>query len=87
MKPNDLSHRKIFGEWALEKLSKDPLFYRKIVFSDDALFWLNGYVNMQNCRFWSADQPEELEKLAMHPEKVTVWCGLWAGGIIGPCEW
>ena len=20
----------------------------------------------------------------MHPEKVTVWCGLWAGGIIGP---
>ena len=22
--------------------------------------------------------------LPMHPEKVTVWCGLWAGGIIGP---
>ncbi|CAD7015056.1 unnamed protein product [Ceratitis capitata] len=20
----------------------------------------------------------------MHPEKVTVWCGLWDGGIIGP---
>ena len=20
----------------------------------------------------------------MHPEKVTVWCGLWAGGIIEP---
>ena len=20
----------------------------------------------------------------MHPEKVTVWCGFWAGGIIGP---
>ena len=20
----------------------------------------------------------------MHPEKVRVWCGLWAGGIIGP---
>ena len=20
----------------------------------------------------------------MHPEKATVWCGLWAGGIIGP---
>ena len=20
----------------------------------------------------------------MYPEKVTVWCGLWAGGIIGP---
>ena len=21
----------------------------------------------------------------MHSEKVTVWCGLWTGGIIGPC--
>ena len=20
----------------------------------------------------------------MHPEKLTVWCGLWSGGIIGP---
>ena len=54
------------------------------MFSDEAHFWLNGYVNKQNCRFWSEDQPEELQKLPMHPEKVTVWCGLWAGGIIGP---
>ena len=42
-----------------------------------------GYVNKQNCRFWSEDQPEELQKLSMHSEKVTVWCGLWAGGITG----
>ena len=47
-------------------------------------FWLNGYVNKLNCRFWSEDQSEELQKLPMHPEKVTVWCSLWAGGIIGP---
>ncbi|CAH2087437.1 unnamed protein product [Euphydryas editha] len=20
----------------------------------------------------------------MHPQRVTVWCGLWAGGVIGP---
>jgi hypothetical protein len=24
-----------------------------------------------------------LEK-QMHPQRVTVWCGLWAGGVIGP---
>ena len=48
--------------------------------SDEAHFWLNGYVNKQNCE----DQPEELQKLSMHPERVTVWCGLWTGGIIGP---
>ena len=47
-----------------------------LVFSDEAHFWLNGYVNKLNCRFWSEDQPEALQELPMHPEKVTVWCGL-----------
>ena len=84
LKPADLPQRRIFGEWALGKLAEDPLFYRKIVFSDEAHFWLNGYVNKQNCRIWSEDQPEALQQLPMHPEKATVWCGLWAGGIIGP---
>ena len=54
------------------------------MFSDEAHFWLNGYVKKQNYRFHSENQPEELQKLPMHPEKATVWCGLWAGGIIGP---
>ena len=45
-----------------------PKNYRKIVFSDEAHFWLNSYVNKQNCRIWSEDQPEELRKLPMHPK-------------------
>ena len=31
--------------WALRKLTEDPLLYRKIVFSNEAHFWLNGHVN------------------------------------------
>ncbi|QQP37612.1 Putative DD41D transposase, partial [Caligus rogercresseyi] len=84
LKPNDLPQRLMFGEWALEQLDENPLFYRKIVFSDEAHFWLNGYVNKQNCRIWSDEQPHAINELPMHPEKTTVWCGLWAGGIIGP---
>ena len=72
LKPNDLPQCRIFGEWALGKLAEDTLFYRKIVFSNEAHFWLNGYVNKQNCRYWSENQPEELQKLPMYPEKVTV---------------
>ena len=64
-------------------MAEDPLLHRKILFSDEAHFWLNGYVNRQNCRFWNEDQPEALLKLPMHPIKVTVECSLWAGGIIG----
>ena len=65
-------------------MAEDALFYRNIVFSDEAYFWLNGHVYKKNCRFWSEDQPEELQKLPMHPEKVIVWWGFWAVGIIGP---
>ncbi|GFS64322.1 transposable element Tc3 transposase [Trichonephila clavipes] len=47
-------------------------------------FWLNGYVNKQNCRIWSEANPQMYVETPLHPEKLTVWCALWAGGIIGP---
>ncbi|GFY00607.1 DUF4817 domain-containing protein [Trichonephila clavipes] len=52
--------------------------------SDEAHFWLNGYVNKQNCRIWSEANPQVYVETPLHPEKLTVWCTLWAGGIIGP---
>ncbi|GFU83430.1 putative transposable element [Trichonephila clavipes] len=45
---------------------------------------LNGYVNKQNCRIWSEANPQVYVETPLHPEKLTVWCALWAGGIIGP---
>ena len=72
LKPNDLPQCRIFGEWALRKLAVDPLLYRKIVFSNEAHFWLNAYVNQEKCRFCSENQPEALQKLPMHLEKNTV---------------
>ncbi|GFV43024.1 transposable element Tc3 transposase [Trichonephila clavipes] len=56
----------------------------RISFSDEAHFWLNGYVNKQNCRIWSEANPQVYVETPLHPEKLTVWCALWAGGIIGP---
>ncbi|GFX13685.1 uncharacterized protein TNCV_1921981 [Trichonephila clavipes] len=47
-----------------------------------AHFWLNGYVNKQNCRIWSEANPQVYVKTPLHPEKLTVWCALWAGGIL-----
>ncbi|GFW80787.1 uncharacterized protein TNCV_3778671 [Trichonephila clavipes] len=28
--------------------------------------------------------PQVYVETSLHPEKLTVWCALWAGGIIGP---
>ncbi|GFX14147.1 putative DD41D transposase [Trichonephila clavipes] len=50
--------------------------------NDEAHFWLNGYVNKQNCRIWSEANPQEYVETPFHPEKLTVWCALWAGGIL-----
>lgn len=56
----------------------------RILFSDEAHFWLNGYVNKQNCRIWSDENPQAYVETPLHPEKLTVWCALCATGIIGP---
>ncbi|GFV08428.1 hypothetical protein TNCV_328621 [Trichonephila clavipes] len=49
---------------------------------DEAYFWLNGFVNKQNCRIWSEANPQVYVETPLHPEKLTVWCALWAGGIL-----
>ncbi|GFT52233.1 uncharacterized protein TNCV_2530941 [Trichonephila clavipes] len=57
----------------------------EIIFKiDEAHFWLNGYVNKQKCRIWSEANPQVYVETPLHPEKLTVWCALRAGGIIGP---
>ncbi|GFS56422.1 uncharacterized protein TNCV_4302561 [Trichonephila clavipes] len=73
-----------FVEWAQNEIAVVPDFHKRILFSDQEHFWLNGYVNKQNCRIWSEANPQVYVETPLHPEKLTVWCALWAGGIIGP---
>ncbi|GFW99224.1 tc3a_0 protein [Trichonephila clavipes] len=57
-------------------------FHKRILFSDEAHYWLNGYVDKQNCRIWSEANRQVYVETPLHPEKLTVWCALWAGGIL-----
>ncbi|GFV68864.1 transposable element Tc3 transposase [Trichonephila clavipes] len=81
---NDHQARRRFVEWAQNEIAVVLDFHKRILFSDEAHFWLNGYVNKQNCRIWSEANPQVYVETPLHPEKLTVWCALWAGGIIGP---
>ncbi|GFT87896.1 hypothetical protein TNCV_799951 [Trichonephila clavipes] len=74
--------REKFVEWAQNEIAVVPNFHKRILFSDEAHFWLNGYVNKQNCRIWSDANPQVYVETPLHPEKLTVWCALWAGGIL-----
>ncbi|GFS94816.1 hypothetical protein TNCV_4456901 [Trichonephila clavipes] len=79
---NDAQARRRFVEWAQNEFAVVPDFHKRILFSDEAHFWLNGYVNKQNCRIWSNANPQVYVETPLHPEKLTVWCALWAGGIL-----
>ena len=52
----------------------------KHIFTSMALLIIFG----KNCRIWDSENPCVISEKQMHPQRVTVWCGFWAGGIIGP---
>ncbi|GFW35195.1 DUF4817 domain-containing protein [Trichonephila clavipes] len=82
LKPNDHQVRRRFVEYAQNEIAVVPDFHKRILFSDEAHFWLNGYVKKQNCRILSETNPQVYVETPLHPEKLTVWCALWAGGIL-----
>ncbi|GFV71326.1 putative transposable element [Trichonephila clavipes] len=81
---NDHQAWRRFVEWVQNEIAVVPDFHKRILFRDEAHFWLNGYVNKQNCRIGSESNPQVYIETSLHPEKLTVWFALWAGGIIGP---
>ena len=72
-----------FCEWALTQLPRDPAVGSKILFSDEANFYVSGEVNKQNLRYWSPENPHWTD-----PRKVTgggklmVWCGTWVPDLL-----
>ncbi|GFX10918.1 pro-Pol polyprotein [Trichonephila clavipes] len=80
----DHQARRRFVEWAEKEIAVVPDFHKRNLFSDEAHFWLNCYVNKQKCRILSEANPQVYVETPLHREKLTVWCALWAGGIIGP---
>ena len=53
-------------------------------FSDEAWFHLSGYVNSQNSRLWSSDNPHSLHETLLHDKKVGVWVAISRCRIVGP---
>ena len=51
---------------------------------NEAHFDLGGYINKQNCHIWGTENPYAYIKKPTHPKRVTVCCGFWSIGVIGP---
>ena len=61
-----------------------PNLFENILWSDEAIFHINGFVQLRNCYFWARENPKILFAKYQNRQKVTVWCGFSATQVIGP---
>ncbi len=84
LSPGNAAKRFEFADILLPMISNEELDPKQVWFSDEAQFYLDGYVNKQNWRFWGNQNPHIVHQRALHPRRTTVWCALSSSGIIGP---
>jgi len=76
--------RKKFVNWVRHNFRKEDT--RRILFSDEKIFDLDGMYNSQNQRIWAASRDEADEKGGIKveqkfPQKVMVWLGVCSKGV------
>jgi len=76
--------RVAFAQQFNEKVARYPFFIRRVYFSDESHFQLDGQVNSHNAIFWGNEKPDFVNHVPLHSEKVTVWCAVSFAGIVGP---
>ena len=67
----------------IDLLKMPILAKKKIIFSDEVHFDLDGYVNKHNCPIWGTETPQAYIEKPSHSKRATVWRGFWSRGIIG----
>jgi len=82
---DDSDRRLEFCETLMNICNNDRFFTRRIIFSDESTFCLNGVVNRQNYRYWSSTNPNwTIEAHTQYPQSVNVWAGIVNDRVIGP---
>jgi Helix-turn-helix domain (DUF4817) len=82
---NDFQKRLQFSEWALEKLQQEYNFFDYVLFSDEATFHKNGYVNRHNFHYYDTVNPHFIRPVDhQHRWSLNVWAGIVGSCLIGP---
>lgn len=80
----DPPRRKTFAQDILLKINESPNFVKLLLFSDEAVFHLEGGINVRNSVHWSTQNPNWLLEKSLNSPKVMVWAAIGHAGIIGP---
>lgn len=81
--PRDHVTRVNYCNFFQENLNNDEILDLSF-FTDEAWFHLSGYVNKQNYRTWSVNNPNNRIEVPLHPVKVGVWLAVSRRRIVGP---
>lgn len=84
LSPEDCDHRMEYGELMLGWYGDWPQLFENIIWSDEAIFHIGGFVNRHNCHYWAQHDPEATVEKSQSRPKVTVWCGITSNKVVGP---
>jgi hypothetical protein len=71
--PIDCEARVRHCRWFQESVIIVLLDSERRFFSDDGWYILSGYLNSQNNRYWSTENPHALHEVSLHDLKVGFW--------------
>ncbi len=84
LKPPDYGKRLRFCQWFQRFTHSGMGALDRTFFTDEAWVHLDGYVNAQNFRIWSSENPHAFVERGLHPQKVGVWCAVSRRRVVGP---
>lgn len=80
---DDHDRRLEFCQWLSQQRVQHPDFQLRIVFSDEAVFHVNGTVNKHNLHYWSRENPKVFVEKPHDRRSVTVWAMIDHTGVLG----
>lgn len=81
----DFQNRLNFCNWAVQKSREQNDFFDFVLFSDEATFHKNGYVNRHNFHYYADVNPHFIRPLDhQHRWSLNVWGGILGNRLIGP---
>jgi hypothetical protein len=81
---DDPDRRMEFCEWILDSTQDDLILLDRILWTDEAIFQVNGRINRHNCVYWSDTNVHLIIEQELNVPQVIVWGGIWSNGVVGP---
>jgi transposase len=79
LQQRDPASRVHYCSWFLWSVVEGEIDPQLILSSDEAKFHLQGYINTQNNRYCSSENPHLTHEDPLHPVTVDVWCAMQTG--------